>query len=214
MKTSGSGAGMASEQSNNVKEYYRLVTGIDIGLVARELLGGRIVQESPSLLQCDCPNHKSQSHRSLHVMLDKQGWYCFGCGVGGDVLQLVEFINDGVVTRGQSGPMPESHQSARDFLAAKAGLPSLSSYGLSPEQMAEAEAARSLELRVQSALTELASFYHQRLKENSEILQWLRSQYGITDETIENLAVGYADNSGDTENREGVIATLTNKKQG
>ncbi len=205
---------MASEQSNNVKEYYRLVTGIDIGLVAREMLGGRIVQESPSLLQCDCPNHKSQSHRSLHVMLDKQGWYCFGCGVGGDVLQLVEFINDGVVTRGQSGPMPESHQSARDFLAAKAGLPSLSSYGLSPEQMAEAEAARSLELRVQSALTELASFYHQRLKENPEVLQWLHSQYGITDETIENLAVGYADNNGDTENREGVIATLTNKKHG
>ena len=205
---------MASEQSNNVKEYYRLVTGIDIGLVAREMLGGRIVQESPSLLQCDCPNHKSQSHRSLHVMLDKQGWYCFGCGVGGDVLQLVEFINDGVVTRGQSGPMPESHQSARDFLAAKASLPSLSSYGLSPEQMAEAEAARSLELRVQSALTDLASFYHQRLKENSEVLQWLHSQYGITDETIENLAVGYADNNGDTENREGVIATLTNKKHG
>ena len=81
---------MASEQSNNVKEYYRLVTGIDIGLVAREILGGRVVQESPNLLQCDCPNHKSQSHRSLHVMLDKQGWYCFGCGVGGDVLQLVE----------------------------------------------------------------------------------------------------------------------------
>ncbi|GEM_PF-6363297 len=45
-------------------------------------------------------------------MLDKQEWYCFGCGVGGDVLRLVEFINDGVVTRGQSGLMPESHQSA------------------------------------------------------------------------------------------------------
>ncbi len=74
---------MASEQSNNVKEYYRLVTGVDIGLVAREILGGRVVQESPRLLQCDCPNHKSQSHRLLHIMLDKQGWYCFGCGVGG-----------------------------------------------------------------------------------------------------------------------------------
>ena len=71
---------MASDRLDNVKEYYRLVTGVDIGLVAREILGGRVVQESPSLLQCDCPNHKSQSHRSLHVMLDKQGWYCFGCG--------------------------------------------------------------------------------------------------------------------------------------
>ena len=107
----------------NHVQIYLLVTEVDIGLVARELLAGRIVQESPRLLQCDCPNHKSQSHRSLHVMLDKQGWYCFGCGVGGDVLQLVEFVRFGVVTRGQSGPMPESHQQARDFLAAKAGFP-------------------------------------------------------------------------------------------
>lgn len=68
-----------------------LITEIDIGLVARELLANRIVQESDCLLQCDCPNHTSNSHRSLHIMLDKQGWYCFGCGVGGDVLQLVEF---------------------------------------------------------------------------------------------------------------------------
>jgi len=205
---------MASEQPNNVKEYYRLVTEVDIGLVARELLAGRIVQESPRLLQCDCPNHKSQSHRSLHVMLDKQGWYCFGCGVGGDVLQLVEFVRFGVVTRGQSGPMPESHQHARDFLAAKAGLPPLSSYGLSPEQMAEAESARMLELRVQAVLTETAKFYHRRLKESPEALQWLRSKYGIKDETIEELLIGYADNGPGAENRQGVIATLTGKEHG
>ncbi len=115
---------MAVERLSNVKDYYRRITEIDIGTVARELLGSRVVHESDRLLQCDCPNHKSQSHRSLHVMLDKQGWYCFGCGVGGDVLQLVEFIQTGQVTRGQSGPMPESHRNARDFLAAKAGLPS------------------------------------------------------------------------------------------
>jgi len=41
MKTNGSGTGMALEQPNNVKEYYRLVTEVDIGLVARELLAGR-----------------------------------------------------------------------------------------------------------------------------------------------------------------------------
>ena len=68
---------------------------------------------------------------SLHVMLDKQGWYCFGCRVGGDVLQLVEFIQTGSVTAGQSGPMPDSHRQARDYLAKKAGLPPLSRYGLS-----------------------------------------------------------------------------------
>ena len=113
---------MAIERLANVKEYYRRITEIDIGLIARKLLGTHVLHESDRLLQCDCPNHKSQSHRSLHIMLDKQGWYCFGCGVGGDVLQLVEFIQSGQVTRGQSGPMPESHQHARDFLASPAVL--------------------------------------------------------------------------------------------
>jgi len=74
---------VAVERLSNVKDYYRRITEIDIGTVARELLGSRVMHESDRLLQCDCPNHKSQSHRSLHVMLDKQGWYCFGCGCGG-----------------------------------------------------------------------------------------------------------------------------------
>ena len=103
----------------DVRNYYRQITDMDIGGLAREMLGGRVTQESGATLFCDCPNHRSQSHRSLHIMLDKQGWYCFGCGVGGDVLQLVEFVQAGVVTRGQSGVMPESHRRARDFLAAR-----------------------------------------------------------------------------------------------
>ena len=110
----------------DVHAYYRQITDVDIGELARELLAGRITQESPQTLFCDCPNHRSQSHRSLHIWLDKQGWFCHACGVGGDVLQLVEFVHHGVVTRGQCGRMPESHRQARDFLAARVGLPPLS----------------------------------------------------------------------------------------
>ncbi|HEB84011.1 MAG TPA: DNA primase, partial [Bacteroidetes bacterium] len=181
---------MARASMDNVKEYYRLITEIDIGLVARELLGARILQENARLLQCDCPNHKSNSRRSLHVMLDKQGWYCFGCGVGGDVLQLVEFIQSGEVTTGRSGPMPESHRRARDYLAAKAGLPPLAQYGLPPDRLRETEAQRCLELRVQEALTALASFYHRRLRDSPEVLDWLRTRYRISDETIDTLSIG------------------------
>jgi len=175
----------------DVHAYYRQITEIDIGAIARELLAGRIVEETPRTLFCDCPNHKSQSRRSLHVMLDKQGWYCFGCGVGGDVLQLVEFVRFGRVTRGQSGPMPESHRQARDFLAARVGLPPLAQLAsASPE---EAEAEHRLTLRVREALTALAQIYHQRLVENAEVLAWFRAQYGIGDEMIERLKIGYAE---------------------
>jgi hypothetical protein len=45
--------------SIDVHAYYRQITELDIGGIARELLGGRIVEESPRTLFCDCPNHKS-----------------------------------------------------------------------------------------------------------------------------------------------------------
>jgi predicted P-loop ATPase/DNA primase len=176
----------------DVHTYYRQVTDVDIGEIARELLGGRILQESRQTLFCDCPNHQSQSHRSLHIMLDKQGWYCFGCGVGGDVLQLVEFVHHGFVTRGQSGRMPESHRQARDFLAARVGLPPLSK--LASGDPAEAEDAHRLTLRVREALTALAELYCQRLRANPDVLGWFRTKYGISEEMIARLKIGYADN--------------------
>ena len=165
---------------------------MDIGEIARELLSGRVTQESPQTLFCDCPNHRSQSHRSLHIWLDKQGWYCHGCGVGGDVLQLVEFVRYGVATRGQSGAMPESHRQARDFLATRVRLPPLSKVASgSPEQ---AEEAHQLTLRVREALTALADIYCERLVGNPEVRAWFRKQYGISEATISRLKIGYADN--------------------
>ena len=181
--------------TENVKDYYRQIIEQNIGDIAHELLFGRITQETARLMQCDCPHHQSQSKKSLHIMLDKQGWYCFGCGVGGDVLQLVEFIQSGTVTAGQSGPMPESHKQARDFLAHKIGLPLLSEFGLSPEELEKAEAERAYEGRVKLALTELAKLYHQCLKENPEVLTWLKEHYSISDDSIDELQIGYADNS-------------------
>ena len=206
---------MNNTPTGNVTEYYRLVTEVDIGLVARELLGPRITAETSRLLQCDCPNHKSIGQRSLQVWLDKQGFFCHGCTVGGDVLQLVEFIQSRTVTAGRSGPMPETHKRARDYLAAKVSLPPLGQYGLSPEQLQEIEAERKLEVRVQEALTALAEFYHRRLKEAPKVLDWLHAHYGISDETIDSLQIGFAANGACKENGKeykGVLSALTKRK--
>lgn len=183
----------------DVHEYYRQVTDVEIGQIARELLGGRVIQESRQTLYCDCPNHRSQSHRSLHIWLDKQGWYCHACGVGGDVLQFVEFVHHGVVTRGQTGRMPDSHRQARDFLAARVGLPPLSEGGL-----ADSEQEHLHTLRVREALTAIAGLYHERLLRNAEVLGWIQQKYGIGDETIARLKIGFADNG-----EPSVIRTLT-----
>ena len=187
----------------DVHAYYRQVTDVDIGEIARELLGSRVTQESARTLFCDCPTHRSQSHRSLHVWLDKQGWFCHACGVGGDVLQLVEFIQHGGVTRGQSGNMPESHRQARDFLAARVGLPPLSQLGRSPEELAAVEEDHCLTLRVREALTAVADLYHERLMRNADVLVWFREKYRIGEETAARLKIGFADNG-----EESVIRTL------
>ena len=206
---------MSNTPTGNVQEYYRQITEVDIGLVARELLGPRIVEENSRLLQCDCPNHKSIGQRSLHVWLDKQGFFCHGCTVGGDVLQLVEFIQSRIVTSGRSGAMPETHQRARNFLAAKVSLPPLAQYGLPPEQLKKIEAERKLEVRVQEALTALVEFYHRRLKEAPKVLDWLHTHYGISDDTIDSLQIGFAANGACQDNGtkyRGVLSALTKRK--
>ncbi len=206
---------MSNTPTGNVQEYYRQITEVDIGLVARELLGPRIVEENSRLLQCDCPNHKSIGQRSLHIWLDKQGFFCHGCTVGGDVLQLVEFIQSRIVTSGRSGAMPETHQRARDFLAAKVSLPPLAQYGLPPEQLKKIEAERKLEVRVQEALTALVEFYHRRLKEAPKVLDWLHTHYGISDDTIDSLQIGFAANGACQDNGtkyRGVLSALTKRK--
>ena len=182
---------------DNPREYYRSIIEMDIGDVARELLFKKITQKTPQRLMCDCPNHQSQSRCSLHIRFDTQSWYCFGCAKGGDVLQLVEFVKFGTVTAGQSGPMPESHRQARDYLAEKAGLPPLSSYGLNKESLTQIEVNRVFELRVRDVLTSLARLYHALLKKSPKVLDWLKSKYAISDETIEELLIGYADNEHD-----------------
>ena len=47
---------MTRTTAGSVREYYRRITDIDIGRMAREILAERIVQEGDRLLQCDCPH--------------------------------------------------------------------------------------------------------------------------------------------------------------
>jgi len=178
--------------SVNIKEYYKTITNVDIVSIAREILPNRITTESSGKLHCNCPNHNSTSKMSLHIDSQCQKWHCFACNVGGDVLHLVEFIQSGTITKGVSGKMPASHVLARDFLAAKVGLPPLSTYGLSPEQLSEVEANRIFENKVYECFTQIALFYHNNLQNSPEILQFVKEKWNISDETIKNLLIGYS----------------------
>jgi P4 family phage/plasmid primase-like protien len=180
----------------DIRHYYETLTAEDIGGVAQDLLGDRITVRGARTWQVDCPHHASISHTSLHIWLDKQGWYCHGCGVGGDVLQLVEFVQSGTVTRGVSGCMPASHRDARDWLAQRAGLTPLAHCGLSTEEIAHLEEQRTQTLRAWECLTALTTLYHERLLALPEAQDWLRKQYAFGPEVITDFRIGLAANDG------------------
>ncbi len=164
------------------KSYYKRIRAIPITIVI-EALNIKIMDKQDEKWICDCPVHASQSHTPLHVNVKEGTFYCFGCGVGGDLIQLVEFIRFKKTTKGKRGKMPDSHRQARDYLGGLIGLQPLSDCQKNAE-----------ESRVLDCLTAIADHYHQCLLDSSKHLEGLKSHYGLTDETISKFRVGWANN--------------------
>jgi DNA primase len=201
------------KKPDRIQEYYTQITDQDIGAIARELLGNGIIEEKNGLLLCDCPNHSSTTHKSLHINTAKQFFICFGCGIGGDVLHFVEFCQSGTVTKTPNGSMPETHRKARDFLAAKLNLPPLCDYGLTPEELSAKENIHFRNERALDCLSAIADYYHERLMLNPEMLSWFQEKYGISLDTITELKIGFAANGPFTDkklqDRQGIDHELT-----
>ncbi len=177
------------------KDDYRNITEVDIGDAVRDLLGSRITIEAKDKLECDYPRHSSQSKRSFQVNLMDQLWYCFGCGKGGDVLQLVEFIQSGQVTQAHQGAMPQTHRDARDYLARKAGMPPMGEAFDCPEKLAKNETAWAQAQTAFPVLGVLMESCHFRLKMRPDVLKAFIKRYGFTMETIDKLKIGFTNNA-------------------
>lgn len=183
--------------SHAIKDYYAQLKDQNIGDIATELMPGRLTHTNHHLLLFNCPNHASHSKKSLQVDTHKQLWNCFGCGVGGDILHLVEFIQSGSPTAHTNGKMPESHRSARDWLAAKKNMLPLSRHGMSPEEIQQAETEQLRNERALACLEAAITYWHHRLfsAPDLEPLHLMRSKYALSDEILRTLKVGYTDNS-------------------
>lgn len=122
-----------------------------------------------------CPFHAEKTP-SFHVNPEKGLWYCFGCGVGGNLFQFLMKINN--VSFGE----------AKEFLAEKAGI----------ALHAESDAHRSRRRRLYDVLKAASAFYRETLKRSKigeEGLQYLDSR-GIHPKTIEKFQIGMAPASG------------------
>ncbi len=181
----------------DVADYYRRLRAISIADVAERLMPQRITERKSHELRCDCPHHDSQSKTALSISVNEGLWHCFACGVGGDSLQLVEWVFHGEVSK---KGVTSTHRAARDWLAQMAGLPLLHEYGMSPEDVARFEENRAREDAVFVAMTELARHYHARLMSDDpeavEIRAWLKRTYTITEDSLRRLLIGWADDAG------------------
>jgi len=126
-----------------------------------------------------CPFHNERSP-SFSVSRDKQMYYCFGCGAGGNVYTfLMEYER-------------YSFQEAVQTLAQRAGV-SLPQTDLAQTRRRDSHRARLLEVNKEAATY---FYYMLRRREGEPGLSYLRGR-GLSDETIHKFGLGFATKYGD-----------------
>ncbi len=123
-----------------------------------------------------CPFHADAGRPNLHVYPATQSWYCFRCGVGGDVIDFVRRReNLGFIEACQRlaalPPVPESHP-------------------LSPQQMQRERRWDRLTLEEQVVMNTACALYQHSLWREPSALAYLRER-GIPDWVIRRHALGF-----------------------
>ncbi|MDZ4229676.1 MAG: DNA primase, partial [Candidatus Veblenbacteria bacterium] len=120
-----------------------------------------------------CPFHGEKTP-SLMVHREKQIWHCFGCGLGGDVFEFIEKI--------ENVEFPE----ALEILARKAGVELTSRQGGGPEA--------GKRLRLFHLLEVATAFYREQLKSSASgaVARAYLAKRGVTPESVADFSLGYA----------------------
>ena len=125
-----------------------------------------------------CPFHNEKSP-SFNVRPDKQMYYCFGCGVGGDVINFL--------MRVEALTFPE----AMERLAVRLGVT------LSEEDEAKSQRYRKIS-QITALMGSAQNYFYKMLcetKAGEPVLDYLKER-GINLETIEDFHLGYAPEGG------------------
>lgn len=123
------------------------------------------------------PTHDSESGRSLNVNRKKQVWQCWNCGAKGDVLDWIADAN-GLDVKTQ-------FQQVLEIAAQKAGI-----------ELDKGDPEARVEMReIRTFYTAVAEYYHNNLLDVHRAA--IRDQWGITDDTIDELKIGISKTTGD-----------------
>src|SRR3989344_1447875 len=134
-----------------------------------EVISGYIKLEKAGVsFKARCPFHNEKTP-SFFVSPMRQSYYCFGCGVKGDIFTFVEQM-EGLDFR-----------EALKLLAEKAGV----------ELEYQRSESKTEKDKVFNVLEEATSFFEKKLEDNKSALEYIVSR-GVNDETIKKWHIGYA----------------------
>ena len=126
-----------------------------------------------------CPFH-DEAEGSFTVYADSERFYCFGCGLGGDVLDFIR--------QSENLSLPEA-------IARLDGSPGLAPRAANRPARTRRPASAALPPRDPALLTAAARFYAGRLRRSSEAWEYLASR-GVGPVAAARLGLGYAPGSG------------------
>ena len=163
-----------------------VTAGVDItALKARHDLGETVEASGVRLRgrgrvrQGVCPFHE-EAEGSFTVYGDSERWYCFGCGLGGDVLDFIQ--------RSESLSLPEA-------IARLDGSPGLAPRAANRPARTRRPATAALALRDPALLTAAARFYAGMLRRSPEAREYLASR-GVGPVAAARLSLGYSPGGG------------------
>ena len=126
-----------------------------------------------------CPFH-DEAEGSFTVYADSERFYCFGCGLGGDVLDFIQ--------RAEGLSLPEA-------IARLDGSPGLAPRAATRPAGTRRPGSAALPPRDPALLTAAARFYAGRLRRSSEAREYLASR-GVGPVAAARLGLGYAPGGG------------------
>ena len=126
-----------------------------------------------------CPFH-DEAEGSFTVYADSERFYCFGCGLGGDVLDFIR--------RSENLSLPEA-------IARLDGSPGLAPRAANRPARTRRPTSAALPPRDSSLLTAAARFYAGQLRRSSEAREYLASR-GVGPVAAARLGLGYSPGSG------------------
>ena len=126
-----------------------------------------------------CPFH-DEAEGSFTVYADSERWYCFGCGLGGDVLDFVQRVDN--------LSLPEA-------IARLDGSPGLAPRAADRPALTRRPVSAALPPRDPALLTTAARFYARCLRRSSEAREYLASR-GVGPVAAARLGLGYSPGCG------------------